>query len=267
MLFSETDFKKSFQTNDGTYCSSCLVNSICAMACHLLDKEDTDGGSEISTLTQAFMNEAKRGIPPQQSMPLTCVQALAVMYLVELSSNKARSAIGYLRACMECLQTANLDGQSFEARELSLWGMQTLNTYEVVISLFFNQANSSDDNRSSTGITYQKLYAPSFPQMDQPSDIQMDRDDMLWRFYRRIGDERDLPFRPGHMIMTASCQAGLFRIIHESIDLYCGLRGIVTAEAVLKVYRRYIDWETDLNPILSNVDISIQPLPHVLFLQ
>ncbi|KAL9038816.1 MAG: hypothetical protein Q9214_005131 [Letrouitia sp. 1 TL-2023] len=135
-----------------------------------------------------------------------------------------------------------MDGQSFEARETSLWGIQTLNTYELV------------------------LYAPTPPQIDRLTDTQMDTDDVLWRFYRRIGDERDLPFRPGHALMTASCQAGLFRIIHESIDLYCGLRGLVTAEAVLKVYRRYIDWETDLNPILSNVDISIQPLPHVLFL-
>lgn len=132
MLFSEMDFKESFRNNDETYCSSCLVNSVCAMACHLLDKEDIDGGLDISTLMQAFMNEAKKGITPQESMPLTCVQALAVMYLVELSSNKARSAIGYLRACMECLQAAKMDGQSFEAREISLWGMQTINTYELV---------------------------------------------------------------------------------------------------------------------------------------
>ncbi|KAL9607656.1 MAG: hypothetical protein Q9167_007452 [Letrouitia subvulpina] len=131
-----------------------------------------------------------------------------------------------------------------------------------IVQSFDNHYRQQQSFRSSTGITYQKLYAPGLPHIDRLSGIQMDRDDVLWRFYRRTGDEKDLPFRPGHALMTASYQAALFRIIHESIDLYCGLRGLVTAEAVLKVYRWYIDWETDLNPILNNVDVSIQPLPH-----
>ncbi|KAL8716864.1 MAG: hypothetical protein Q9225_005844, partial [Loekoesia sp. 1 TL-2023] len=131
MLFSENDFRESYETNDETYCSSALVNAICAMACHLMDPRDTDGEEDIEKLTNGFMNQARHEVKPQNYMSLCSVQALAVMYLADLSSGKARSATGYLRASVEFLKAAELDGQSPRAREISLWGIQTLNTYEL----------------------------------------------------------------------------------------------------------------------------------------
>lgn len=133
MLFSENDFRESYANRDETYCSSALVNAICAMACHLLDPSDTDG-EEVDTLTDGFMNQARQEVKPQNYMQLTSVQALAVMYLADLSSGRARSATGYLRAAVEFLKAAELDGQSAKAREISSWGIQTLNTYGNPIS-------------------------------------------------------------------------------------------------------------------------------------
>ncbi|KAL8921374.1 MAG: hypothetical protein Q9172_004067 [Xanthocarpia lactea] len=247
MLFSEVDFKESFRNNSETYCSPALVNAICAMACHLLDAHDIDDEVDVDTLAKSFMDQARHEVLPKNYTLLTSVQALAIMYLADLSSGRARSATGYLRASVEFLKAAELDGQSLAAREISLWGIQTLNT-------------------SSTGITYQKLYAPEVSHLAQFQHVDIQGDDQVWRFYRTVGDQRELPVRPSYAIMTACYQAALFRIIHESLNLYCGLRGLATAEAVLIIYRRYIDWEHDLPSILQTVDVDVQPLPHILFL-
>ncbi|KAL8771049.1 MAG: hypothetical protein Q9209_003468 [Squamulea sp. 1 TL-2023] len=128
MLFSEVDFKESFRTNDDTYCSPALVNAICAMACHLVDAHDIDEDVDVDTLAKGFMDEARHAVLPQNYTLLTSVQALAIMYLADLSSGRARSATGYLRAAVEFLKAAELDGQSPAAREISSWGIQTLNT-------------------------------------------------------------------------------------------------------------------------------------------
>ena len=95
----------------------------------------------------------------------------------------------------------------------------------------------------------------------------MERDRALWCFYRHPGDERELPTRPSYAIMAACHQAGLFRIVDESLKLYCGVRGQVSAEKFLEVYRRYMDWKADLPPVIANVDVADQPLPQILYLQ
>ncbi|KAL8666105.1 MAG: hypothetical protein Q9168_007553 [Polycauliona sp. 1 TL-2023] len=247
MLFSEIDFKESFRTNSDTYCSPALVNAICAMACHMLDSKDIEEDVDVDTLVQAFMNQARHEVLPQNYTLLTSVQALAVMYLADLSSGKARSATGYLRAAVEFLKATELDGQSPAAREISSWGIQTLNT-------------------SSTGITYQKLYAPELPYTARFQHVDIQGDRAVWRFYRTVGDQRALPVRPSHAIMTSCYQAALFRIVHESLNLYCGLRGVASAEMILNTYRRYLDWKHDLPSILEAVDVEAHPVPHILFL-
>ncbi|KAL8819497.1 MAG: hypothetical protein Q9223_002085 [Gallowayella weberi] len=192
MLFSEVDFKNSFRENSDTYCSSALVNAICAMACHLVDASDLDDDVDIDALAAAFMNQARVEVLPQNYTRLTSVQALAVMYLADLSSCKARSATGYLRVSVEFLKAAELDGQSLAAREISTWGIQTLNT-------------------SSTGITYQKLYAPEVPHTARFQHVDTQGDSAVWRFYRTIGDQRDLPYHVAVVQhLTPLLQSGCF---------------------------------------------------------
>ncbi len=132
MLFSELDFKHSFQTNDQTYCSSALVNAICAMGCHLLENDGYDAirkDVDIPTLREGFLKEARENLPPDSYHDMTAIQTFAVMYLVDVSSGKARNATGYLRSAVENLKATDRGNQSAEARELAEWGIQTLNRY------------------------------------------------------------------------------------------------------------------------------------------
>lgn len=99
----------------------------------------------------------------------------------------------------------------------------------------------------------------------QHVDLDGDRD--VWRLYRTSSDHRNLPLRPSYAILTAYYQSRLFRIIHASLNLYCGLCGVATAEAILTLYRRYLDWEHDLPSVLRKIDVEARPLPHVLFLR
>ena len=140
MLFNEMDFVRDFrestQEEDTAYCGAALVNAICAMASHLLDNEKLQRGSQLvdvrrtlnaATLRKGFMSEAKRKLTPDTYGEMTSVQAFAVMYLVDWSSGKARSALGYLRAAAEIFDPSHGD-QSEEAVEITYWGIKTLVT-------------------------------------------------------------------------------------------------------------------------------------------
>jgi len=135
MLFSELDFKYTFRTNEGHYCSRVLVNAVCAMACHLLENEGAhsprltqESGRDAATLREGFMIEARKHLTRGTYHEMTSIQAFAVMYLVEFSSSKARIALGYLRSAVENVTSATKN-QSVEAQEITAWGINTLNTY------------------------------------------------------------------------------------------------------------------------------------------
>ena len=131
MLFSELDFRQDYRMHRQTYCSSSLVNAICAMSCHLLENSMGDeaiGHVDTSTLREGFMDEARSSLTADIFREMTSIQTFAIMYLVDLSAGKARSAVGYLRSAVENLMTYSEYQQSEEAMELSRWGVQSLNT-------------------------------------------------------------------------------------------------------------------------------------------
>ena len=130
MLFSEVDFKHDFRMHADGYCSISLVNAICAMACHLCESEVIDHetrGVDASTLCNAFMDDARASLNPNNVHRMTSIQTFAVMYLVELGSGKAQNATKYLRTAMDSLNSSHEHQQSAEAVELSAWGVHTLN--------------------------------------------------------------------------------------------------------------------------------------------
>lgn len=131
MLFSELDFLESFENRRRTYCSSALVNAICAMGCHLLDIHGEYAAGrdlDVGTLREGFMKEARTLTPPEDYAKMTAIQAFAVVFLVDLSSGKALRAAGYLRLAADGLRSMSESEHSAEAVELSLWGVHTLNT-------------------------------------------------------------------------------------------------------------------------------------------
>lgn len=115
-------------------------------------------------------------------------------------------------------------------------------------------------------MTYQPSHDTTLPHSVTFQHVREDRDDHVWRFFRHVGDSRELPTRPSHAIMTACNQAKLLRIAQESLNLYCGTRGKATAQAILEGYKSYLDWKNDLPVVIKNIDINDQPLPHVLYL-
>ena len=117
------------------------------------------------------------------------------------------------------------------------------------------------------GITYQPMHAAEIPQSATFERAGLDSDDALWRFYRRLDDDRELPARPSNAIVTACENVKLFRIIHESLTLYCSPRRMATAQGIIEGYKRYLNWKKDLPLPVKNIDINDGPLPHVLSLQ
>lgn len=130
MLFSESDFKRDYQTHGKTHCSASLVNAICAMACHLLEADKTSGRSkaDLKLVRNGFMNEALASLSPRNYHDLTAIQTFAIIYLAEMGDGRAQSAYSYLRSAMDYLNASKPDQQSARAYELSGWGIHTLKT-------------------------------------------------------------------------------------------------------------------------------------------
>ena len=128
MLFSEHHFLRAFRSTESRYCSPALVNAVCAMGCHLLEY---DGSRKVepqqaTTLREGFLAEARKSLIPEFHLDMTSIQSLAIMYLVEVGSGKARIAMGYLRCAVENIRTVT-DEQTTESYEITRWGINTLN--------------------------------------------------------------------------------------------------------------------------------------------
>ena len=273
MLFGEVDFLKSFHSGDVVYCSEALVNAVCAMACHLLDSPAPDlvgrDARDRMNLRDGFLAEARGQLKPGKELPMTSIQAFAVMYLAELSAGKARNASSYLRCAADYLSLPPDSSQhAEESLQLSAWGIHTLNTL-VILSEERPNSYHADFGRAWSGITYQKPFNPVSPRTAVFINVQLDKDSApsQWRYYRQPGDETNYPKRQSFAIVTACEQAKLFRIVHDTINVYCGARGKVTAAAVIGCYKRFLTWEANLSEAVKHVDEESQPLPHVLCLQ
>ena len=134
MLFSETNFLDCYHRGDEKYCSSALVNAICAMGCHLLDRDVTTSFRDVSDLEKlrlAFMQEARLAISPSDHQDFPTLQAFAVLFLAELSSGKARNAVTYLRCAADNILGQDANEDEDNVLELSRWGIHTLNTLVV----------------------------------------------------------------------------------------------------------------------------------------
>jgi len=94
-LFSEGHFVDSYKRQSNVYCSSILVNALCAMACHLHTVSDTDEvdfehlGRDFSDAVRADIDYGDRSI--------TTIQASAVMFLVLSARSEALRAASYLK--------------------------------------------------------------------------------------------------------------------------------------------------------------------------
>lgn len=132
MLFDQEQFMTSFKACSDVYCSSGLVNIICAVSCHLLhdthdDDEQTKSG--IQSLRVQFINESLSLMKNADYGKMTSIQTYAVMSLVDIGSGHGLMASSHLRLAVESLISKTTSEQSFEAEEVAVWGILTLHTY------------------------------------------------------------------------------------------------------------------------------------------
>jgi len=119
--------------------------------------------------------------------------------------------------------------------------------------------------RAWSGLTYIKPSAPVSTQANVFQGISFDEDGHFQGDFDP--DNAPAKNRPSYTVLTASELAKLYRIIHETILLYCGTKGKVSAHHLIKVYERFLAWKEELPSQLSQVADDHSALPHALSLQ
>lgn len=127
MLFSERHFMSSFGNDDSIYCSQPMVNAMCAVGCcYLAHTESRE--VDAKSLGKHFYRQAWSDMRVEENMTLVSAVTYAILFLFELSQGQARNASSHLRLSVESLRSVNKHYWSEEAFQVSLWGVQTLNT-------------------------------------------------------------------------------------------------------------------------------------------
>lgn len=142
VVFEEDKFWHSYRTRDTKYCSSLLVNAICAYACHFSDLPQAyEDPNEPKTAGNHFFAEAKRLLYENDRTCLTSAQALAVMGLREASAGRESNGFQYQGRALRMLVELGLhlpfyevpenqfSASELENRKVMFWGHFALDTY------------------------------------------------------------------------------------------------------------------------------------------
>jgi hypothetical protein len=141
IIFSRESFYKDFNDGRNKYCSSLLVNAICAYACHLTDEPAgrTDP-SNFRTAGDHFFAEAKRLLYENELPSLTTTQALCLMAMREPSTGRDSTGFGYIGRCIRmCVELGlhlsnsaspalGLTPSEIEVRKVTFWGCFTVDS-------------------------------------------------------------------------------------------------------------------------------------------
>lgn len=149
VLLDEEEFISSFRRCEDVYCSSSLVNAMCAMACHVLRSEwrgDDGADSGIDHLQAKFMDEVEHLQRRIETSKLITIQTWAIvskgdaqqvptlltafhqMSLVELGLGSGLMASAHLREAAELLMARSENEQADTSAEVASWGILTLAT-------------------------------------------------------------------------------------------------------------------------------------------
>jgi hypothetical protein len=126
-LFSEGHFVDSYKRQSEIYCSSILVNTICAMACHLHSKLEADE-IDFELLGREFSDAVRASIDAEDKR-ITTIQAFAVMFLVDCAGGNGLRASSYLEVATNNLSSpAFVESEGFpEVWKNTIRGVRNLN--------------------------------------------------------------------------------------------------------------------------------------------
>jgi hypothetical protein len=129
-LFSEGHFVDSYQGHMDNYCSSVLVNAICAMACHLHSATEGDE-VDFEHLGAVFGEAVRADIADEDNKKVTTIQAFAIMFLVDCARSNAPRAGAYLKIATSSLSSiAPVDSDGFnEVLKNTVRGIRYLNVF------------------------------------------------------------------------------------------------------------------------------------------
>ncbi|KAI9731647.1 MAG: hypothetical protein M1818_007777 [Claussenomyces sp. TS43310] len=245
-LFSEGHFVDNYMNQSSHFCSSTLVNAICAMACHL-HTSSSDDTVDFDHLGTMFSDAARASISTTDKS-LTTVQASAIMFLVDCARGDCLRASSYLKAATDNISNIVSDDRSgfFQVLQETNRGVHCLNV-------------------EWAQMTFQATSSAPFLGIDL-GDFTTDLDQGHWYFYRYIDDE--CPAWPGLMSTVNREKAKLALIIYDALIL---LYGVTITEIhacdILHLYWRYVNWRKRLPVLIGDIESSTnQALPHVLSL-
>ena len=118
-----------------------------------------------------------------------------------------------------------------------------------------------------SGLTYQKPFNPQSPDTQIPFRMDAFVNQELYQQQGEDGAVNHVYRAPAFAINTAVHQARLLRIVHTSINMYCGARGKISANAFLQCFLRFQEWRFQLPAGLDVESYESQIPANVLTLQ
>lgn len=246
-LFSEGHFADSYGQHLETFCSSVLVNSICALACSLHSAIDGDE-IDYERLGTEFSDAARKSLQPDDGS-LTTIQAFAVMHLVDCARGNALRATAYLRISTLSLPRASYqDNDGFaESWKATVRGIRNLNI-------------------EWAQMTFQAPPIVESAMYDSTEEADIILDNGNWYPYR-YAKEQPEPRRS--LLATTNREKSKLTVILQDIAtmIYTQRGPPVSARQFLHQYGRLRAWREELpDELASFEDSAPHVLPHVLYL-
>ncbi|KAH7401616.1 fungal-specific transcription factor domain-containing protein [Pyrenochaeta sp. MPI-SDFR-AT-0127] len=254
VLLSRECFYKDFRAGRDKYCSSLLVNSICAYACHLTDAPAgrTDP-SNFRTAGDHFFAEARRLLFEDEAPTLTTTQALCIMAMREPSTGRDSTGYGYIGRCISmCIELGlhlnnnasavlGLTESEIEVRKVTFWGCFTVDTVWSICMGRISQLPRAAITLDKPILEESATLSESFP-----------------------GASR-VP--PGVVTSRMFLQefASLSELINDNNYMFFAPKERLTSTKLLDCYNKYQTWYRRLPPALG-VDGKKDPEPHILVL-
>lgn len=254
VLFSRECFYKDFRAGRDKYCSSLLVNAICAYACHLTD--DPAGRTEPSNFRTSgdhFFKEARRLLFEDESPCLTTVQALCILSMREPSTGRESSGFGYngrcIRMCIEmglhlkdnASPALGLTPSEVEVRKVTFWGCFTVDAvYSIAVGRISQLPRAA--------ITLDKPILEEAPGVPE-------------------GFPAPTRAQPGVVTTRMFLQefTSLSELINDNNYMFYGPRDRLTSAKLLDCYNKYQAWYARL-PLALTLNGRKQVEPHILVL-
>ena len=250
-LFGQNEFTEAFHRKRTDYCSSLLVNAMCALACSFRSNYDSDG-VDYDQLESKFTAAFRENFDPLDKS-ITTIQAVAIMFLVEMSKGSGRAALYLKMAVNSITELSARDKLSTSGRVLRI-------TAQGIRCLTVEWAQVTHDCPASVSTRSLEYLARSAD--SEELIAQLDR--TPWYLYTQENVE---PHSQESLIATVNREKmKLINIIdHVCAMMYGRGQSSITAEDILQAYTRFEAWSENLPECISGDERS-HVLPHVISL-